>query len=268
LSARRKAVTPPPLDGVAVLRQILADTMDSVARVKEQRAKQDAVKLAAGKAVKSVKDDLSYSIHFAKHASAAIAAGLAHEFPGILSGEVPSRALKGPKRLDVNFGTREAGLGLGISLKSVHRGELNDGAAGFTHNTKRNDEEWRVEATSHHLRQPYAVMAAVLFLPFEACHDGKERSSFGEWVSEKLWALKGRDEPEGAPDLFELVFVALYARDGGRFGFYHVGGAVKCPRFGEPKALLSFADFLKVVTHTYNIRNGKDFFFEGEEPAF
>jgi hypothetical protein len=257
----------PISDGAEALRLILAATDDSLRMARAEREKKNARKLAAGKKVTPVKEDLSYAIYFARHASAVIANALRRDFPGILSGEVPSRAIKGPKRLDVNFGTREAGLGLGISLKSVHRGEEKSGNADFTHNTKRNDEEWRVEATSHHLRQPYAVMVAVIFMPFEACSDGdgRSRSSFGEWV-EKLWPLKGRTEAEDAPDLYELVFIAIYARDGTRLAFYEVGGTVKCPRYGEAKEFLTFKDFLRIVTKTYNIRNGKDFFYEGEEP--
>jgi len=52
-------------------------------------------------------------------------------FPGIKpdpSGkgvESPSRALRGLKKLDVNFSTPQAGLCLGISLKSVHLPDKN-----------------------------------------------------------------------------------------------------------------------------------------------
>ena len=85
-----------------------------------------------------------------------------------------------------------------------------DGATGFIHNMKRNDEELRVEATGHHLRQPFAVMAAVLFLPLESCTDLDETSSFASWVK-YLWPLKGRNESEDPPDRYELVFVGLYS---------------------------------------------------------
>ena len=65
------------------------------------------------------------------------------------------------KRVDVKYSTPEAGLGLALSFKSVHFGEEDSGNRDFVHNLKRNDEELRVEATGHHLRQPYAVMVAV-----------------------------------------------------------------------------------------------------------
>ena len=166
----------------------------------------------------------------------------------------------------MNYSTQEAGLGLAISLKSVHFGERNEGAASFTHNMKRNDEELRVEATGHHLRQPYAVLVAVLFLPFESCDDLTPNSSFASWV-QYLWPLKGRIEPEDPPDRFELVSVALYARDASELGFYLLGGDVKCPRRGRPNRLLTFQQFLQIIKSTYDRRNGKDFSFEGEEPG-
>ena len=185
-------------------------------------------------------------------------------FPGVRSGEVPSLAVGGPKRVDLSYSTPEAGLGLACSFKSVHFGEDRHGDAKFTHNLKRNDEELRVEATSHHLRQPYAVLAAVVFLPFESCEDD-ETSSFASWV-QYLWPLKGRVHPEDAPDRFELVFIGLYDRAGNDFGFYEVGGEVGCPRRGRPKSLLSQADFVRRLKVTYDRRNGKDFYFEGEHP--
>jgi hypothetical protein len=210
------------------------------------------------------KKDLSFAISFAKHMSASIADGLRPDFPTVKSGENPSRTVSGIKRVDVNYSTPEAGLGLAISIKSVHFGER-DGSVGFIHNMKRNDEELRVEATGHHLRQPYAVLVALLFLPMESCTDLPSASSFASWV-QYLWPLKGRVEPEDPPDRVELVFVALYARDGSALGFYQVGGPVKCPRTGPPGSLLPFEDFLRLIKRTYYKRNGKDFSFEGEEP--
>src|SRR5262249_30561094 len=155
-----------------------------------------------------------------------IAEALEPDFPGMKYGETPSQALPGMRNVDVNYSTPEAGLGFAISLKSVHRGEQAGGASHFVHNMKRNDEELRVEATGHHLRQPFAVLVAVLFLPFESCTDRPgDTSSFAAWV-EHLWPLKGRDESEDPPDRFELVFIALYARNGSELGLYQVGGQV------------------------------------------
>ena len=244
---------------------VLTRTRSDVAAAKPVRDTKNERLKAAGKRTQPFKEQLSFAIYFAKHMSAEIASALAPEFPGVRSGETPSQSVRGPKRVDLNYSTPELGLGLAISFKSVHFGEKANGDADFTHNMKRNDEELRVESTAHHLRQPYAVLVAAVFLPFEACTDFDETSSFASWVR-YLWPLKGRAEPEDPPDRFELVFIALYARDGSELSFYQVGGPVGCPRTGRPRQLLSLDDFLQLVTRTYRTRNGQDFFFEGEEP--
>lgn len=242
----------------------LSRTHDVIGAVLDQTRRDVAAAAARAKDPKRFKQDLSFAIAFAKHMGRAVTEAFDQDFPGIVSGEIPSRAVRGMKRVDVRYSTPEAGLGLALSFKSVHTGERDEGNADFIHNLKRNDEELRVEATGHHLRQPYAVMVAVVFLPFESCADG-EKSSFASWV-EYLWPLKGRHEPDDAPDRFELVFVALYKRNGSALGFYQVGGPVACPRKGQPRRLLSILEFRDVVKKCYDARNGLDFAFEGEEP--
>ena len=252
-------------EGAAVLRRVLERARNDVATAKRAREEENERLLAAGRQIRpAVKEQLSFAIYFARHMSAEVAVALRPNFPTVRSGETPSQSVRGPKRVDLNYSTPEAGLGFAISFKSVHFGEKRNGDADFIHNLKRNDEELRVEATAHHLRQPYAVLVATVFLPTEACTDF-DTSSFASWV-EYLWPLKGRKEPEDPPDLFELAFVALYARDGSEFGFYEIGGDVKCPRTGRPRRLMSLKAFLERVTRVYNKRNGRDFFFEGEEP--
>jgi len=256
-------------DGPEIIGRVLARTRADVDAAKVARAEENRARTLAGKKPKAaVKESLSFAIYFARYMSAELAAALVAldaDFDGVRHGENVSQAVRGPKRVDINYSTPQAGLGLAISLKSVHFGEKESGSAHFTHNMKRNDEELRVEATEHHLRQPYAVLVAVVFLPFESCTDF-DTSSFGSWV-EYLWSLKGRFATDDPPDLFELVFVALYARDGTELHFYEVGGTVECPRTGRPKAFLSPLEFLKRIKAVYDRRNGKDFFFEGERPA-
>lgn len=248
---------------------MLSETRAGVVSAKKARERENAVRAARGRKPKpAVKESLSFAIYFAKFMSREVAQALEavdRGFSGVQSGENASLASRGPKRLDINYSTPQSGLGLAMSFKSVHFGEKEGGRADFTHNRKRNDEELRVEATEHHLRQPYAVLVAVVFLPFESCSDF-DTSSFGSWV-EYLWPLKGRVSIEDPPDRFELVFIGLYERDGSQLGFYEVGGPVECPRTGRPKQLLDLTEFLKRVKATYDQRNGKDFFFEGERPA-
>jgi hypothetical protein len=257
------------LHSVEVIRNVLRGTDDDLRVKQAARDVENARRLSRGKQPKPLNRTLTFAISFSKHVGAEIARELTVVdtiFRDTRSGETPSEAVRGPKRLDLSYSTRERGLGLAMSFKSVHRGEKQNGDIDFIHNLKRNDEELRVESTDHHLRQPYAVLVAVVFLPFEACEDLQPTSSFGAWV-QYLWPLKGRDEPEDPPDLFELVFVALYARDASELGFYEVGGTVECPRHGRPRRLLTVREFLLRVRTVYNKRNGRDFYFEGEGPA-
>ncbi len=247
-------------DGLRVIRAVL----DATNRDVERAAAAKMVKKPNGKQAKPFKKELQFAIDFSKHMGREVATALSPHFPGITSGEIPSRAVRGMKRVDVRYSTPEVGLGLALSFKSVHFGEDNGGNARFVHNRKRNDEELRVEATGHHLRQPFAVMVAVLFLPFESCEDEiRNRSSFASWV-EYLWPLKGRTTPEDPPDRYELAFVGLYARDGSALAFYEIGGKVPCPRRGRPPQLLSLGDLVDRIRSTYDQRNGLDFVFAEE----
>lgn len=262
---------PISFDGPTVLKEVQRRVAADIEIGRHKRAADDARAKAKSQKEKKFKPQLIESISFGRHFGAGVAAALERKagWKGVRSGETPSRASRGLKRLDLNYSTPEMGLGLGMSFKSVHRGERAGGRAGFTHNKKRNDEELRVEATGHHLRQPYAVMVAVVILPFESCDDWRPRtdmSSFADWV-QYFWPLKGRVETDDPPDKYELVFFCLYERDGRDLGFYEVGGLVPCPRKGRPKSLLSFDQFLDRVVAVYTRRNGMTFHFEGEEPV-
>ena len=249
-------------DGSAVISRVLRLTNEDMRAAELRRKEENARRIAQGSAPKSSKPQLNYSIYFGRRFGDAIADALRPFFgEGVKSGEIPSHAVSGSKRVDVRYSTAEMGLGLAVSLKSVHRGEKKDGDANFIHNMKRNDEEFRVEATGHHLRQPYSVLVAVLVLPFQACSDIAPISSFARWV-EYLWPLKGRLKPEDRPDTFELVSIALYSRTGNdELGFYELGGDVACPKQGRPERLLAFADFIARIKEIFDARNGQDFVF-------
>ena len=141
-----------------------------------------------------------------------------------------------------------------------------------THNMKRNDEELRVEASGYHSRQPYAVMAGVLFLPYDACDDarGSNPSSFGKWVR-YLRPLAGRKSPSDDIVLFERILIGLYDPDPGMYDspgdgmeFFDVEEAP--PRRSRPTRLLSFEQFLSDVKRTYDERNHLKFEWADETP--
>jgi hypothetical protein len=191
-----------------------------------------------------------------------IANGLRERFPTILPDEEgrgvesPAQSVRGPKKLDVNYSTPQLGLGFGISLKSVHFREKE--FRGYIHNMKRNDEELRTEASGYHQRQPYAVMIAVVFVPYEACFDASVRhpSSFGSWVK-YLRPVAQRRAPHEDIARYERAFVGLYDRGGEAMEFFDVENAP--PRTGKPRDLFSYTGFLDEIEKTYLRRNVSEF---------
>jgi hypothetical protein len=207
-----------------------------------------------------------YSARFADKMATCLANALRSRFPGVLPDangggvESPAQSRRGPKKLDINYSTPQLGLGFGISLKAVHFHEKP--IRGYIHNRKRNDEELRTEASGYHQRQPYAVMIAVVFLPYQACFDASIRSpsSFGEWVK-YLRPLTGRSSAQDDIDRFERVYVGLYDLGGTEMEFFDVAKAP--PRRGKPRALLSFSDFVDDVERAFVERN--DAYFEWDD---
>lgn len=239
------------MDGASVLREVL-----------EKSAPRPSIKdpsTAKGQ----------YAVRFANHIAERMAADLRPDFPEIVATSARSaRSASGRTQLDINYSTLELGLGLGVSLKSVHTPDA--GGSRYGKNFKRNLEELRIEASGYHKRQPYAVMVAVLFLPFDSCDDGRSApSSFGTWV-QKLRPYAGRLAPEDDIDKFEKIFVALYEPDGSDLRFFDVQSAPprdqRPPKATEPIDLdgrgdgtLSYAQFLKAVSHAFVVRNYTEF---------
>lgn len=186
---------------------------------------------------------------------------LRQDFPGILPNEAGAglesraRTAKGYKKLDVNYSTPELGLGLGVSIKTLNFRDPK--SKRYTKNVTRIDNELRAEASDYHERQPYAVMIGVLFLPLDACDDGRGQhpSSFGHAV-QTLRFRAGRVAPSETPTLFERVFIGLYditCDSFGRVKFFDVRKPP--PKQARPSHLLSLDDLRKEIVSTYDIRN-------------
>jgi len=206
-----------------------------------------------------------YAVRFADQMASRIAADLFERLEDIAATtKRTAGSARGKKQLDINFSTPRLGLALGISLKSVHLRDVK-GAERYTHNMKRNEEELRIEASGYHKRQPYAVMVAVLFLPFDSADDGKKDnpSSFGSWVRH-LRPYSGREGPEDEIDRFEKIYIALYEPDGSNLRFFDVQEAP--PKNGRPAQTLDYRQFLSEVYHAYLSRNEAEFrWAEGDE---
>src|SRR5262249_8293893 len=136
-----------------------------------------------------------------------IADALRPRFPGISPDESGRRQEaisfggKGPIKIDVNFSTPELGLALGVSVKTLNFRDRK--SARYTKNYTRIDKELRAEAKDVHQRQPYAVLAGVVFLPIDCCDDAKQRgSSFAAAVSGYRHRA-GRQAPNNEHALFD-----------------------------------------------------------------
>lgn len=182
--------------------------------------------------------------------------------------EKPARTAKGTKKLDVNYSHPDIGLGLGVSIKTLNFRDADSGR--YTKNYTRIDNELRAEALDYHERQPWAVLAAVIFLPVDACDDYKAsarkeaNSSFGQAI--KVFRYRGgRNCPTDAGQLFERVFVGLYAIDDDDpwdVRFFDVMQAP--PRSGRPSKTLSLEEVLAQIVQTYDGRNNDPFVWAGE----
>lgn len=161
-----------------------------------------------------------------------------------------SAGARGLKKLDVNYSTPRSGLELAVSIKTIN---FKDEVTGrYTKNTKRVDGELRAEAQDCHTRQPFAVLAAYLFLPEDAANDGKQGPSSLKHNVQVLARRAGRQATGDDPSLFELVFVGLY-RDDGHVVFFPADDEV--PDDGAPSVVFTFSETLEQVRQLHAARN-------------
>jgi hypothetical protein len=187
----------------------------------------------------------------------------------IKAGESKAGSASGAKKLDVNYSDELHGLKLGVSIKTINHRDKN-GKGTYTKNRKRVDEEFLSEALDYHVRQPYAVLVGLYFLPIDSCDDGTVRraSSFGQWV-QKLFARAGRREPTGNGELFERMFLGLFSqtsgKDYGEVGFFDA--ETPPPRLGRPPVhhLIGWEQLLSEIVSEYAKRNAR--FRWADEPA-
>lgn len=216
----------------------------------------------------------NYAEQLSRNLAMLFANRLRNDFPEITPDEEgrhhekPARTAKGTKKLDVNYSHPDIGLGLGVSIKTLNFRDADSGR--YTKNYTRIDNELRAEALDYHERQPWAVLGAVIFLPVDACDDYNPRarkeasSSFGQAI--KVFRYRGnRSCPTDAGQLFERVFVGLYAIDEDDpwdVRFFDVMQAP--PRSGRPSNTMSLDEVLAEIVRIYIGRNDPPFLWAGE----
>jgi hypothetical protein len=190
-----------------------------------------------------------------------IADGLRPKFRGILPDEngakheSKSGSASGLKKLDVNYSNPQIGLGLGVSIKTLNFRD--EGTGRFTKNVRRLDGELRAEAQDYHVRQPFAVLAALVFMPDEAADDGKTKSSLRHaW--EVFRARSGRKSNTNEVSLFERFWLCVYSTSSKAFGVckcYDVSN--EFPLVGTPEQAQTLSEVLTQIEVEFGKRNKK-----------
>jgi hypothetical protein len=215
----------------------------------------------------SREDKKNYAERLSRGIATWVARALRPHFKGVTptddgrQQESRARTGKGTKKLDVNYSTPELGLGLGVSVKTVNFRDPKTNR--YTKNYTRIDNELRAEALDYHVRQPYATLVAVVFMPADACDDAYDRgparergiSSFGGAVR-ILRHRAGRVKPSDEEQLFEQIFIGLYSVENRDVAFFDVMS--KPPRAGRPVSV-SFEKMIEQVELTYDRRNDPPF---------
>lgn len=129
--------------------------------------------------------------------------------PGQLDSSGAERRMAGglgAKKVDVTWATEEAGLLLGISIKSINFKDRKTG--NYQKNLVNRRGDMLMEAVTLHRRFPYAVLAAFFFFDQGAATDGttRRRSTFLNAHS-RLKLFTGRDDPAGRDEQFEKFYI-------------------------------------------------------------
>lgn len=213
----------------------------------------------------------NFSESLSRHLAVKIANVLRPRFEGILPDqggqghESKARTARKYKKLDVNYSTPRLGLALGVSIKTINAKDKK--SKRFSKNFTRIDGELRAEAADYHERQPYSVMIALLFLPFDACFDNRGRtpSSFGKAVKD-FRSRSNRQGPTDSVMLFEQFFIGLYDTRTETFGnliIFDVNDPP--PKQGLPSRTLTIEQMLYRIVETYDQRNNPPFAWESGE---
>lgn len=153
----------------------------------------------------------------------------------------------GAKKVDVTWATEEAGLLLGISIKTIN---FRDGRTGnFQKNLTNRRGDMLFEAVTLHRRFPYAVLGGLFFFDKDAANDGtaRRRSTFLN-AHARLRLFTGRDDPSGRDEQYERLYIVLLDASSSYANF-------KTFLVGEPDHAVSMSQVLEELLAVTAIRN-------------
>lgn len=147
----------------------------------------------------------------------------------------------GAKKVDVTWATEEAGLILGISIKTINFRDTR--TKNFQKNLTNRRGDMLFEAVTLHCRFPYAVLGGFFFLDQGASTDGtdRRRSTFLN-AHTRLRLFTGRDEQ------CERLYIVLLDASSGHANFTAF-------LVGEPERPVPISDALDELLQVTAIRN-------------
>lgn len=151
--------------------------------------------------------------------------------PGELDSSGAERRMAGgigAKKVDITWATEEAGLLLGISIKTINFRDKR--SKNFQKNLTNRRGDMLFEAVTLHRRFPYAVLGGFFFLDHGAATDEtkRRRSTFLNAHS-RLRLFTGRNDPGDRDEQYERLYIVQLdaSSSHARFNAYLVGEPVK-----------------------------------------
>ena len=161
----------------------------------------------------------------------------------------------GAKKVDVTWATEEAGLLLGISIKTINFRDRR--TKNFQKNLINRRGDMLIEAVTLHRRFPYAVLGGLFFLDREAAADDTERRRSTFWNAHaRLQLFTGREDPGGRDEQYERLYLVLLdaSSSHARFDVYLVG---------KPDCSIPMAEALDALLSITAIRNPDFYEYKG-----
>ena len=153
----------------------------------------------------------------------------------------------GAKKVDVTWATEEAGLLLGISIKTINFRDKRTN--NFQKNLTNRRGDMLFEAVTLHRRFPYAVLGGLFFLDKGAERDEttRRRSTFLN-AHTRLQLFTGREDPGGRDEQYERLYMVLLdaSSSHAQFEAYLVG---------RPENRIPMAETLDELLSVTAIRN-------------